>query len=130
MNTGTNKETQQRPNGDRKIDGPLVVIDLAACIEQIRQEETWRKSDRNAMTVFKSAMLQIVLIALHKGAEMKEHSTVGNISIQVIEGEMLLSTAAQTIILESGQMLALHEAVPHNVLAKSETVFLLTLTAA
>jgi quercetin dioxygenase-like cupin family protein len=128
MDIKANEATGQRPKGGRVIDAPLVNISLAACIEQIRHEETWKKSDRNAITIFKSAMMRIVLIALHKDAEMKEHSAAGNISIQVIEGEMLFSTAAQTVILGRGQMLALHEAIPHSELARSETVFLLTLT--
>lgn len=129
MDIKSNEATPQRPKGDRVIDAPLVNINLSACIEQVRQEEAWKKSDRNAITVFKSAMMRIVLIALHKDAEMKEHSAAGIISIQVIEGEMLFSTAAQTITLGRGQILVLHEAIPHSVVAKSETVFLLTLSA-
>ena len=123
-----NEATSQRPQGDRALDAAMVKVDLNLFITQIREEEQWQKSDRNAITVFKSLLNSIVLIALRKDAEMKKHTAPGPIHVQVIEGEMLFTTDEQTITLGSGQMLVLHEAIPHSVLAKEETVFLLTLT--
>jgi quercetin dioxygenase-like cupin family protein len=120
--------TTNRPQGDRALDAPLVTIDLRQFIAQIKEEEQWKKSDRNAITIFKSLVMRIVLIALHKGAEMKTHTATGTISVQVIEGEMQFTANDQTIILYAGEMLVLQEAIPHSVLAKVETVFLLTLT--
>ena len=125
-----NEATAQRPQGDRALDAAMVSIDLRLFIAQIREEEQWQKSDRNAITVFKSLLNSIVLIALRKDAEMKKHTAPGAIHVQVLEGEMLFTTDEQTITLSSGQMLVLHEAIPHSVLAKEETVFLLTLTNA
>ncbi len=123
-----NEATTQRPQGDRLIDSKLVTIDLPFFIAQLREEEAWKKNDRNAITVFKSFFKRIVLIALHKGAEITRHKAAGMISVQVLEGEMLFITDEQTITLSAGQMLVLHEGIPHSVLAKEETVFLLTLT--
>jgi quercetin dioxygenase-like cupin family protein len=120
--------TANRPQGQHKLDAPLVTIDLTKFIVQIKQEEQWKKTDRNAITVFKSFVMRVVLIALHKGAEMKQHTTTAAISIQVIEGEMIFKTDEQIITLCNGQMLVLHEGIPHSVFAKEETVFLLTLT--
>lgn len=121
-------DTNNRPQGERVLDAPMVTIDLSLFIAQIRKEEQWKNSDRNAITIFKSMMMRIVLIALHKGAEMKKHTATGTLSLQVIEGEMQFTTDEQSIILSSGQMLVLHEGIPHSVLAKKETIFLLTLT--
>ncbi len=70
----------------------------------------------------------IVLIALRKGAEMNKHKADGLISLQVLEGQIMFKTDEQTVELGKGQMLALHEAILHDVLAKEETIFLLTLT--
>ena len=123
-----NEATAQRPEGERALDAAMVTIDLRLFIAQIREEEQWQKSDRNAITVFKSLLTSIVLIALRKDAEMKKHTAPGSIQVQVLEGEMLFTTDEQTITLGSGQMLVLHEGIPHSVLAKEETVFLLTLT--
>jgi quercetin dioxygenase-like cupin family protein len=123
-----NDSTEQRPEGERSMDAKLVTIDLLLFIKQIKQESTWEESDRNAITVFKTNGLRIVLIALHEGAEMVKHTANGLISVQVLEGRLQFTTDLQSVELNSGQMLALHERIPHSVLAIQETIFLLTLT--
>lgn len=127
MEEKSNDATEQRPKGERIVDAAQVTIDLRSFTEQIRAEKVWKDSDRNAITVFKSDGMRIVLIALHKDAEMKKHTANGIISVQVIEGKILFTTEEQSVELGNGQMLALHEGVPHSVLAKEETIFLLTL---
>ena len=128
MNEKFNEATKQRPQGERTLDASLVTIDLNYFTKQIRDEKAWKDSDRNAITVFKTNGMRIVLIALHKNAEMAKHTADGMISVQVLEGQMLFTTNEQSVELGKGEMLALHENVPHSVLAKEETVFLLTLT--
>ena len=128
MEEKSNEATTQRPQGDRLMDAPLVTIDLSSFTKQIRDEMAWKDSDRNAITVFKTDGMRIVLIALHKNAEMIKHTADGLISLQVLEGLILFTTEEKSVELGSGQMLALHENVPHSVLAKEETIFLLTLT--
>ena len=123
-----NEATPQRPDGGRSIDAALIAIDLPEFVKQIKEESTWKESDRNAITVFKTNGLRIVLIALHKGAEMARHTADGIISVQVLEGQMQFNTDWRSIELSKGQMLALHERIPHSVLALKETIFLLTLT--
>lgn len=123
-----NEATARRPQGDRVIDATLVSINLPLFIEQIRTEKPWKDSDRNAITVFKTNGLCILLIALHKGAEMTKHTAGGMISVQVLEGRIKFATDEQSVELNKGQMLALHEGIPHSVLAMEETIFLLTLT--
>jgi quercetin dioxygenase-like cupin family protein len=124
----SNEATVLRPLGDRVIDAPLVSIDLFSFIEQIKKEKKWKKSDRNAITVFKTNGLRIVLIALRKGAEMIKHVANGLISVQVLEGKIQCNTDEQSIKLGKGEMLALHEGIPHSILAKKKAIFLLTLT--
>ncbi len=128
MDEKSNEATTQRPQGGRIIDASLVTIDLHSFNEQITNEQTWKESDRNAITVFKTNGLRIVLIALHKDAEMTKHTADGIISIQVLKGKISFTTEGRTVELGSGQMLALHENVPHSVLALEESIFLLTLT--
>lgn len=128
MEEKSNEATTQRPQGDRIIDAPLVTIDLRSFNEQIRNEKPWKDRNRNSITVFKTNGLRILLIALHKNAEMTKHTASGMISLQVLEGQLLFTTEEQSVELSSGQMVALHAGVPHSVLAKEETIFLLTLT--
>ena len=128
MEKKLNEATANRPQGDRVLDAELVTIDLLSYTEQMRNEEKWGKSDRNSITVFKTNGMRIVLIALHKGAEMARHTAAGLISVQVLEGLILFTTNEQSVELGKGKILALHKGVPHSLLAKEETIFLLTLT--
>ena len=123
-----NNATILRPEGDHIIDASLVIIDLPAFILQISEEKAWKDDDRNAITVFKTNGMRIVLIALHEGAEMIKHIAKGHISVQVLKGKLQFNTDEQSIELSEGQMLAMHEGISHSVLAKEETIFLLTLT--
>ena len=128
MDIKFNEATNHRPQGDRIMDAPLVTINLRSSTKQIKEEKAWKDTDRNAITVFKTDGMRIVLIALHKDAEMATHTADGMISVQVLEGQILFTTEEQSVELGQGEMLALHENVPHSVLAKEETIFLLTLT--
>lgn len=122
----SNEATPQRPEGDRLLDSNLVEIDLNSRIRQIKNEESWLSSDRNAITLFKGADMTIVLIALHEGAEMKPHKAPGTITVQVLDGEVSFRTDLQSTEMNPGQMLVLHSGIQHSVFARKESVFLLT----
>ena len=72
--------------------------------------------------------MRIVLIALHAGAEMKTHTAPGIIGVHVLEGVIIFTTEKRTTEMEEGKMVALHAGIPHSVTAKSESIFLLTLS--
>ena len=127
MENKSNEATPQRPEGDRMLNAPLVEMDLNKFITQIKKETTWSESDHNSITIFKSDSLRIVLLGLHENAELKTHTANGIISVQVLEGKISFQAEQQTVVLEKGQMIALHEKIPHSVLAIKESFFLLTL---
>lgn len=127
MEIRNNESTDLRPEGGRLMDAPLVSIDIPEFIEQLKAEATWKTGDRNAMTVYKTSGMRIVLIALHEDAVMKKHTADGIISVQVLEGEIIFSTDNQPVVIRKGQMIALHAGLPHSVKALKEFVFLLTL---
>ncbi|CAN5542477.1 hypothetical protein BH11BAC5_BH11BAC5_50890 [soil metagenome] len=128
MEIKNNESTDLRPEGDRLMDAPLVSMDIPKFIQQLKEEVTWQNNDRNAMTVYKTNGLRIVLIALHEDAILKEHTADGIISVQVLEGEIIFMTDGQSVIIKKGQVIALHKGLPHSVKAIMESVFLLTLT--
>ena len=128
MEIKNNESTDLRPEGARLMDAPLVSMDIPEFIKQLKAEATWQNSDRNAMTVYKTNGMRIVLIALHEDAVLKKHTAEGIISVQVLEGEIIFSTDSQSVVIKKGQMIALHKGLPHSVKAIKESVFLLTLT--
>jgi quercetin dioxygenase-like cupin family protein len=125
-----NESTPQRPDADRLLDAPMVTVDLPAFIQKIKQEPSWKDSDRNAITVFKTTDLRLVLVALHAGAAINTHKADGVISVQVLEGRIRFNTqdSGQAEV-GQGQVVVLHEMIPHSVYAEEESVFLLTVSA-
>ncbi|MDP9229278.1 MAG: hypothetical protein M3O67_01240, partial [Bacteroidota bacterium] len=99
-----NEATINRPEGDRPIDAPLMLIDLPSLIEQIKTEDAWSKNDRNAITAFKTDGMRIVLVALHENAEMTPHETDGVLSIQVVEGKIKFKTEQESVDVYKGQV--------------------------
>ena len=122
-----NEATPLRPDGERILDAPMTNMDLISFTKQIKHEQAWITGDRNSITIFKTDVMRIVLIALHKDAEMKQHTAAGVISVQVLEGHISFRTGMDTAELDAGKMIALHAQIPHSVYAKEESVFLLTL---
>ena len=115
-----NEATQNRPQGERPIDSPLLLLNLPALTKQIKEEEAWGKNDRNAITVFKTTGMNIVLIALHAHAELKTHTAPGTISVQVLDGTIKFNTTDESLEIKTGQLLTLHAGVSHSVLAVEE----------
>jgi len=127
MENKSNEATALRPEGERILNARLVEIDLNKFMAELKQETTWADSDRNSITVFKSNTSTIVLIGLHKNAELKEHNAIGNISVQVLEGEINFVAEQQTFSMVKGQMITLAANIPHSVTALKESFFLLTM---
>ena len=124
-----NESTINRPKGDRLLDASLVPIDLPAYIKQLKEEEAWQKNDRNAITVFKTEGLNIVIVAMHQGAVMKPPvASEGNTSVQVVEGNVLLNVEEQSTEIHPQQIVAFREHQLFSITALQETVFVLTMT--
>lgn len=128
MEAKHNESTELRPEGGRLMDAPVVPMNVPEFIRQIKDEPAWKKSDRNAITIYKTNGMRIVLIALHEDAVMEKHTTNGVVSVQVLDGEVAFNTNENSIVLRKGEMIALHRNVPHSVAATKESVFLLTVS--
>jgi hypothetical protein len=124
-----NESTINRPWGERPIDAPMVPIDLHAYTQQLMQEEAWQKNDKNAITVFKSEGVTLVLIAMHKDAEVTPASVDGTgiMHLQVLDGSISFATQQEKLVIRRGQMIALHEHIDFSALAEEETICLLTM---
>lgn len=127
MEEKSNEATPKRPEGERTLDAPLVAIDLNKYKDQILSEESWLNNKRNAITVFKSSTMRIVMIGLHQDAELPEHTADGIISVQLLQGHIIFRTADDEQKLTEGNMVTLHEKIPHSVLAMEDSIFLLTM---
>jgi len=108
--------------------GPSLEFDLAAEAEQLRQEDAWKNTARNAKTLVKYADLRIVLIVMKAGTRMEGHKADGSISVHTLSGKLRLHLSDQMVELPAGRLLTLERALPHDVEALEESSFLLTIS--
>ena len=64
MEIKSNQATGNRPEGDRILDAPYVFTDIPMYLEQLKSEKSWSKNDRNAITVYKSEKVTILVAVL------------------------------------------------------------------
>ena len=126
MEIKRNDATLNRPWGDRVLDAPFVFADLPAFVEQLKTEDAWVKSDRNSITVFKSAGMTVVLSAFKEGAVIKDNVVDSFLSILVLEGTIKTVTLEGDGDMEKNQLMAFHPGIPHSLEAKTEAVLLIT----
>ena len=121
-----NEATKNRPEGDRPVDAPVVVVNIPEFIKKIKKEKAWDKNDRNAITVFKSDKLRIILVAMHKKAEMTTEHPENIFSVQVISGKVKLDTAGKSFDVSEEDLLVLHPNIIYKIVALRKSVFLMT----
>src|SRR5665811_197911 len=121
-----NEATINRPEGDRPVDAPVVLIDIPDFIKQLKKEKAWDKNDRNAITVFKNDKMRVILVAMHKKAEMTTEHPENIFSLQVIDGKVKLHTSEKIIEVREEQLFVLHANIPYKVEALKKSIFLLT----
>ena len=121
-----NEATHNRPGGDRLVDAPLVPVDISSFIRQIKKEKAWDENDRNAITVFKSDKLRIVIVGMRKKAEMTTERPENIFSLQVLNGKIKVHTSETTIEIGKEKLFVLHANIPYKIVAVKKSVFLLT----
>ena len=121
-----NESTINRPEGERAVDASVVLVNIAEYIKKIKKEKTWDKNDRNAITVFKGDKMSVVLIALHKKAEMTTERPENVFSLKVLKGEIKLHTSEKTIDVCEEELFVLHANIPYKITATKKSIFLLT----
>ena len=126
MDIKYNEATNNRPEGNRIIDAPFVFIDTAEYYRQLTQEDAWHKNDRNGITLFKGEGQTIVLTAFHAGAELHANEVKGIITIQVMEGLLTFLLGGEEFTLKPGNVVALHPNLKHSLLAKDDSLVMIT----
>lgn len=121
-----NEATFNRPLGDRIIDAPIVLIDLEKYSQQLTDEDAWKKNGRNGITILKTSGLTMVLVWLHKAAELIDNLIDGHITIQVMEGAVDCDIKTGTMHLEKQQIISIHPGIVHSIRAVENALLLIT----
>jgi quercetin dioxygenase-like cupin family protein len=105
---------------------PCLAFDLTQELDQLHREPEWSHG-QNAKTLAKYENLRMVLTALAAKVRIPEHRTEGRITIQTIQGRILVRAGGGTFDLPVGNVLTLDEGIPHDVEAVETSAFLLTI---
>src|SRR5262249_29454859 len=101
-------------------------FDFEAEISTLESHRPWPQG-MTSKTLLKTNDLRIVLIVLQAGARMNEHNSDGRISIQVLRGLIRTRVQEQVVDLSPGRLLALDRSIKHDVEAREDSAFLLTI---
>ena len=112
---------------DRFLDDPFLLFDISETTGKIKEEDAWKKGDRNAITLLKNPCMRVVLIALKSRAIISFHHSGNLASVQVLEGAANFQSGSNDTLLKKGGLLTLHNDVEHTLVAKEESVVLLTI---
>jgi quercetin dioxygenase-like cupin family protein len=93
----------------------------------LKQENAWEKSDRNAITVFKTNQLTIVLVALKAGASLLPHQVSAIASVQILKGKAEFTSEEGQKELVENNIIILHSNEMFNITALEETNILVTI---
>lgn len=104
-----------------------VTFDLDEEIEALRELEPYKREGRTARTLLHTEDLRVVLIAMQAESRMEEHDANATVTVQALEGELVLKLPDREVTLPAGKLLTLGKGLPHDVEANVDSAFLLTL---
>src|SRR5689334_2836488 len=82
---------------------------------------------RRAETLIKADGLRVVLVTMHAGAALHEHGAHGPITIQELEGRVVVAIGDAEHELRSGSLIGVERGIRHAVRALEAAAFLLTI---
>jgi quercetin dioxygenase-like cupin family protein len=98
---------------------PGELIDVRPLGDHLRNERTH--------ALFKTDQLEVIRIVLPAGAEHPQHAADGEITVQCLEGSVLLRAMGKTLPMKAGDMLYLKSCEPHSVEAMENASLLVTM---
>jgi quercetin dioxygenase-like cupin family protein len=109
----------------RTIDGDVQVHHLKRDAQTIDQD-LLKRHGRSARTLVKDGPLRLTLIALGPNGTLPSHHAEGQVTIHLLEGDVVFTVAEREYLLAPGEVLVLGSGVPHAARSKDGCVLLLT----
>ncbi len=108
---------------------PLLQFNLVEELRQLREQDSWRRmSGRSSKTLVKHPDFHIVLILMKAKSRMSEHHIDARISMQLLQGKILIELPDRQMEVRAGELFALDYGIPHDVQAIEESAFLITIS--
>ena len=104
-----------------------VTHDLAEELFHFDNRKPWQSGLFSKLLV-KADDLRVLLVAMDVGATMKAHHADGSITIHVLQGRLRLRVQEKSQDLQSGQILTLAPGIQHDIEARDDSAFLVTIS--
>lgn len=85
-----------------------------------------RPKEHTGKTLVRNLDQRLVLMLLDRGAQLPVHHSEAALTIQALDGRVIVSLLESTFDLGPGQLLAIERDVPHAMIAIEDTAILLT----
>jgi hypothetical protein len=103
-------------------------LDLPELIKKMKRSNPWIEGELISLILLNRPGKQVLLTALHEKTEVNSFQSMDSITLQIIEGKLLFHSSEESVILNEGQLLTLHEHEEYSLISLKETVFLLTIS--
>ncbi len=125
--TETTEATERlREHSAVRFTGPQHVFDLRQLTAQLQAEPHPGQHGHRQMTIFHQDVTTIVLFVFEAGGHWDTHQTSGLVTIQILEGTLMVTAQSQVHSLRAGQILVLSSGAPHSIVAHEASRMLLT----
>lgn len=84
-------------------------------------------SGRRSITLLKTPTLRVVLVTMRAGTELHEHTAPAVITMQGLQGRLVVTLPDEDLEMVAGDLIALEEHTHHAVRAVEDGAFLLTI---
>jgi quercetin dioxygenase-like cupin family protein len=113
----------------RPLAGPSLTFNLAGLLDELRQEEGYRRSGRAGRTLVKDARFRVVLLAVANEVMIGTHQADSPMTLQVVQGGLRYRDAGGEHELREGDLLFFGPGQAEDIRAIADSGLLLTLSA-
>lgn len=91
--------------------------------------ETWAMDmpTEKSKVIIRTKDMELARLVIPAGKEFKEHQVSGPITVQCVKGDITFTAEGQSQDLKPGQLVYLLADVPHDLVAKTDSIILLTI---
>ena len=100
---------------------------LHAMAEQLKGEDAFAESGRNALSLVRGDEMTVVLTVMKEGAALNEHRAPGPATVILLSGRIRVSAGAEEATLESGSAVSFTANLRHAVKAAEDSAFLIVI---
>jgi quercetin dioxygenase-like cupin family protein len=117
------------PSIDRPLTGGTLSWDLREEAEQLRQDDSYRRSGRLGRTLAKQGRFRQTLTVLAAGASAETHHSDSPMSLHVLEGSLRVRVTDGERELRQGEMMFTGPGDAHDIRASQDAIVLITVSA-